>query len=97
MEELKELISRYGLGEDQEHVIIPIVGKDGRRRRCFLLKRRFLRIMYPDGHLADFPIEEIIIAIIKYPDLLLREALDLLHKELDEEISRLFGYEKEAR
>jgi hypothetical protein len=97
VEGIKELIDRYGLGEDPEHVIIPIIGRDGRTRRCFLLKRLHLRILYPDGHYEDYPLEEIIIAIIKYPELLLSEALSLLHKELDEEISKIFGDEKEAR
>jgi hypothetical protein len=90
VDDIKEIIDRYGLAEDSEHVIIPIVGVDGRAKRCFLLKRRFLRIMYPDGHYLDFPLEEIILATIKHPELPLREALELLHKELDEEIDRLF-------
>lgn len=97
VDEIKELIQRYGLGEDAEHVIIPFTGGDGRPRRCFLLKRRFLRVVYPDGRYVDFPIEEIIIAVVKYPELPLRESLELLHKELDEEISRLFEDQKEAR
>ncbi len=96
MEAINELIRRYGLEEDQEHVIIPLRGKDGRKRRCFLLKRPFLRIVYPDGHFIDFPIEEVIEAIMKYPELQLSEALYLLHKELDAEISKIFGNEKEV-
>lgn len=96
MEAVKELIGRYGLQEDQEHIIIPIVDKDGRKKRCFLLKRPFMRIVYPDGHLADFPMEEVIEAIIKYPELQLSEALYLLHEELDAEISKIFGNEKEV-
>ena len=96
MEAVKELIRRYGLQEDQEHIIIPIVDKDGRKKRCFLLKRPFMRIVYSDGHLADFPMEEVIEAIVKYPELPLSEALYLLHKELDAEISKIFGNEKEV-
>jgi hypothetical protein len=96
MEAIKELIRRYGLEEDQEHVIIPLRDKDGRKKRCFLLKRPFLRVVYPDGHFVDFPIEEIIEAIIKYPELPVSEALYLLHKELDAEISKIFGNEKEV-
>jgi hypothetical protein len=97
VEGIKELINRYGLGEDLEHVIIPCIGRDGLTRRCFLLKRRHMRILYTDGHFEDYPLEEIIIATIKYPELLLSDALYLLHRELDEEISKIFGDEKEAR
>ena len=96
MEAIKELIKRYGLEEDVEHIIIPLVDKNGGKKRCFLLKRPYLRIVYPDGHLADFPMEEVIEAIIKYPELPLSEALYLLHKELDAEISKIFGNEKEV-
>ena len=64
MEAIKELISRYGLEEDHEHIIIPFRDRDGRKKRCFLLKRPFLRIVYPDGHFTDFPIEEVIEAIM---------------------------------
>jgi hypothetical protein len=96
MEAVKELIRRYGLEEDHEHVIIPLIDREGRKKRCFLLKRPFLRIVYPDGHFADFPIEEVIEAIMKYPELPVSEALFLLHEELDAEISKIFGNEKEV-
>jgi len=95
-EGIREIISRYGLGEDKEHVIIPLPDQNGHRRRCFLLKRRFLRLAYPDGSYVDYPLEEIIEATIKYPDLLLRESLDLLHRELDAEISKIFDDKKEV-
>lgn len=91
MEAVRELIERYGLDEDQEHVIIPLPDKDGRKKRCFLLKRKLMRIVYPDGHYNDFPLEEVIEAIMQYPELELSEALFLLHKELDEQITRMFG------
>jgi hypothetical protein len=96
MEAVKELIRRYGLEEDHEHVIIPLIDREGRKKRCFLLKRPFLRIVYPDGHFADFPIEEVIEAIMKYPELPVSEALFLLHEELDAEISKIFENEKEV-
>ncbi|MEJ2684925.1 MAG: hypothetical protein P8Z71_11085 [Candidatus Sulfobium sp.] len=96
MEAIKELIGRYGLEEDIEHVIIPLPGKDGGKRRCFLLKRKLMRIVYPDGHYNDFPLEEVIEAIMKYPELELSEALFLLHKELDEQITRMCGDETEV-
>jgi hypothetical protein len=96
MEGIKELIRRHGLDEDHEHIIIPYRDRDGRKKRCFLLKRPFLRVVYPDGHFADFPIEEAIEAIKKYPELPVSEALFLLHEELDAEISKIFGNEKEV-
>lgn len=96
MEAIKELIRRYGLEEDREHVIIPLRDKDGRKTRCFILKRPFLRIVYPDGHFADFPIGEVIEAIIRYPDIPLSEALFRLHEELDAEILKIFGSQKEV-
>lgn len=96
MEAIKELIRRYGLDEDHEHVIIPFTDRDGRKKRCFVLKRPFLRIVYADGHFFDFPIEEVIEAIIKYPELPVSEALLLLHEELDAEIAKIFGDKKEV-
>jgi hypothetical protein len=96
MEAIKELIRRYGLEEDHEHVIIPFKDREGRNKRCFLLKRPFLRIVYADGHFSDFPIEEVIEAIIKYPELPVSEALFLLHEELDAEIAKIFADKKEA-
>lgn len=85
MEQVNELIKRYGLEEDAEHVIIPLPGKNGSVRRCYLLKRRFIRIVYPEGHYEDYPLAEAIEATVRYPDLLLSEALYLLHKEMSTE------------
>lgn len=81
MEQIQELIRKYGLEEDLEHVIIPLVSGDGRLRRCFLLKRKFLRIMFTDTHFHDYPLEEIIEATILYPDMPLRESILLVHKD----------------
>jgi len=81
MEEINELIRRYHLKEDAEHVIIPFTGSDGRKKRCFLLKRRFIRIVFPEGHLVDYPLTDAIEATIKYPELRLSEAIYRLHKE----------------
>jgi hypothetical protein len=97
MEQIKELIRRYGLEEDLEHVIIPIRDNSGRKKRFFLLKRRFLRLVYPDGHYEEFPLEEVIEAIMKHPDEPVSRALHLLHEELDAEISKIFGNEKEVK
>ena len=79
MEEINELIRRYGLEEDGEHVIIPIGGN----KRCFILKRRYIRVVYSETHYVDYPLTEVIEAIIKYPELPLSEALYLLHGEID--------------
>ncbi len=94
---IEELIRRHGLEEDLEHVIIPFLDKDGRKKRCFLLKRRFLRLVYPDGHNEDFPLEEVIEAIIRFPGLPVSDALYRLHKELEAEISKIFENEKEVK
>ncbi|MEC4675632.1 MAG: hypothetical protein VST72_01740 [Nitrospirota bacterium] len=83
MESINELIKRYGLEEDIEHVIIPLADKKGGRKKCYLLKRRFIRIVYPGGHEADYPLEEAIEATIRYPDLPLSDAVCLLYRELD--------------
>lgn len=80
MEAISELIKRYGLEEDLEYVIIPIHDKNGHTKRCYLLKRRFMRIVYPEGHYVDYPLTEVIEATIRYPELLLSEALYLMHK-----------------
>lgn len=85
MEEINELIKRYGLEEDEEHVIIPLTDKNGCRKRCYLLKRRFMRIAYSGVHYIDYPLTEVIEAIIRYPELPLTESLYLLHKEKDAE------------
>jgi hypothetical protein len=81
MEAIQELIRRYGLEEDREHVIIPFTGRNGKVKRCFLLKRRFMRIVYPDGQQVDYPLAEVIEATIKYPELLLSEALARMQAE----------------
>ena len=81
VEEVNELIKRYGLEEDLEHVIIPIHDKDGHTKRCYLLKRRFMRIVYPGEYYVDYPLAEVIEATVRYPDLLLSDALYLMHKE----------------
>src|SRR5664279_5009265 len=81
MEEIDELIRHYHLEENIEYVIIPFTGNDGRKKRCFLLKRRFIRIVFPEGHFVDYPLTEAIEATVKYPDIRLSEAIYLLHKE----------------
>lgn len=86
MEEIDELVRRYNLQEDIEHIIIPLSGKDGHVSRCFLLKRSYLRIQFPDGHFADYPLAEIIEAIVNYPKLLLSESIHFVHKSPENSI-----------
>jgi hypothetical protein len=81
MEEVDELIRQYGLEEDPEHVIIPFTDKNGRKKRRYLLKRRFVRIVYAEGYHIDYPLADVIKATIKYPELLLSEALYLMDRE----------------
>ncbi len=80
MEEIGELIRRYNLEEDAEHVIIRLQDGDGHVSRCFLLKRNFLRIQFPDGHFSDYPLAEVVEATVKFPGLLLSESINLVHK-----------------
>jgi len=80
VEEIEELIRQYHLEEDIEHIIIPLPDQDGHARRCFLLKRNFLNIQFPDGHVADYPLAEIVEATVKYPELLLSESIHFVHK-----------------
>jgi hypothetical protein len=89
MEEINELIRSHDLQEEIEYVIIPFTGKDGRKKRCFLLKRRFVRIVFPEGHFVDYPLTEAIEATVKYPDIRLSEAIYLLHKEAAEKAEAL--------
>ncbi len=82
MEEIDELIKRLGLEEDGEHVIIPFEGSDGRHKRVFILKRRFLRIVYPDGYYLDIPLNAAIESTMQHPEMPLSESLLLTHKDL---------------
>ncbi len=81
MEDAEELIKQYGLEEDPEYVIIPFVDKNGRPKRRFLLKRRFIRIIYTEGYFIDYPLSDVIKATVKYPELVLSEALYRMYKE----------------
>ncbi len=73
--QIKELIARYGLEEDLENIIIPFSDKSGRVKRCHILKRPFIRIVYPDRHYVDYPLEDVIEATVRFPEILLSEAL----------------------
>jgi hypothetical protein len=89
MEEIDEIIKRYGLEEDEEHVIIPFTDKNGKKKRCYLLKRKFIRIVYSEEHYVDYPIEDAIEATIRHPELLLSEALYLMYKETDKKMPEI--------
>jgi hypothetical protein len=79
--DIEELIKQHGLEEDAEHVIIPFRDKKGRQKRRFILKRRFIRIIYAEGYFVDYPLADVIKATVQYPELLLSEALYLMYKE----------------
>jgi len=79
---IEELVRQLGLQEDGEHVIIPFTGSDGIRKRCFLLKRRFIRIVYPDGYYLDIPLAAAIEATMKHPELPLSESIMITQREL---------------
>jgi hypothetical protein len=81
MEEVDELIKHFGLEENSEFVIIPFTDKSGKQKKRYLLKRRFIRIVYAEGYFIDYPLPDVIKATIKYPELLLSEALYLMYKE----------------
>ena len=83
-EEIAEIVRRYGLGEDEEHLIIPVRLADGSPARVFLLKRRFIRIVFSEGHHADYPLAEIVEAITAYQDMPLKESILLVHREEEE-------------
>jgi hypothetical protein len=83
MKDIDELIKHYGLEEDPEHVIVPFLDKNGRLKRRYLLKRRFIRIVYAEGYFIDYPLSDVIKATVQYPELLLSEALYRMYKESD--------------
>jgi hypothetical protein len=84
MERIDELVKKFELQDAGEYVIIPFVSADGKRKRTFLLKRRFIRIVRKDGRYIDYPLDEAIEALLNYPDMKLSDALRLMHGD-DEE------------
>ncbi|MBF0559287.1 MAG: hypothetical protein HQL08_10965 [Nitrospirae bacterium] len=85
MEHIKELIARYDLEEDAENVIIPFSDQNGRIKRCHILKRPFIRIVYPDRHYTDYPLGDVIEATVRFPEMLLSQALQLIYNEREEQ------------
>jgi hypothetical protein len=96
MKEVDELIKQYGLEEDPEFVIIPFTDKYGKQKRRYLLKRRFIRIVYADGYFVDYPLTDVIKATIKYPELLLSEALYLMYKESNTDVGAINSNEADT-
>ncbi len=81
MEEIEELISYYGLAEDPEYIIVPFTDRDGKMKRRFILKRKFIRVVYAEGQFVDYPLGDVIKATVLHPEILLSEALYLMYKE----------------
>jgi|GEM_PF-872849 len=96
MEEIAELIEQYGLEEDPEHVIIPYTDKKGRHWKCYILKRRYIRIIYSEDHFVDYPLVHVIMATVKYPELLLSEALRLFYEESGEILQAIPGEQSDG-
>jgi hypothetical protein len=83
MEEIAQLISYYKLEEDPEYIIVPFTDRDGKMKRRFILKRKFIRIVYAEGQFVDYPLGDVIKATVQHPDIPLSEALYLMYKESD--------------
>ena len=81
MEEIEELISYYGLEEDPEYIIVPFTDRAGKMKRRFILKRKFIRVVYAEGQFVDYPLSDVIKATVLYPEIPLSEALYLMYKE----------------
>lgn len=83
MEGIKELIDRFGVEEDPENIIISFPGEGDRVKRCFILKRPFIRVVYPDRHYVDYPLADVVEATVRFPEMLLSEALQIIYNERD--------------
>ena len=81
MEEIEELIGYYGLEEDPEYIIVPFSDQDGKMKRRFILKRKFIRVVYAEGQFVDYPLGDVIKATVLHPAIPLSEALYLMYKE----------------
>lgn len=80
-EEVNELMVRYGLEDGGEYVIIPFTNEQGKRKKIYLLKRRYIRIMHAEDHYVDYPLPEVVEALVNYPEGDLRKVMHLFHKE----------------
>jgi len=86
MEAIGQLISSFGLEEDPEYVIVPFTDREGKLGRRFILKRRYVRVVYDEGQYVDYPLSDVIKATVKHPDIPLSEALYLMYKETGADI-----------
>ncbi len=80
-ENVKEIIDRYGLETDEEYIIIPFTDSGGKRKRCFILKRNYIRVVSKDGFYKDYPLDVILKATLRYPDKPLSESVRLIEIE----------------
>lgn len=96
MEEIENLIKEYGLQEDKEYIIIPYTDSNGHNMRKFILKRQFVRVMYGEDFFIDYPIVDVILSVIKYPTLSIKEALHMMHKDRFEVLSSTFNNESKV-
>ncbi len=83
LRETDELVKQYGLEEDPEYVIVPFTDKEGRQKKRYILRRRFVRVTYAEGYFVDYPLSDVIRATIRYPELPLSEALFLMSNEVN--------------
>jgi hypothetical protein len=83
IEEIEELIRYYGLEEDPEYIIVPFTDRDGKTKRRFILKRKFIRVIYAEGQFVDYPLSDVIKATAQHPELPLSAALYLMYQESD--------------
>ncbi len=81
MEEIENLIKEYRLQEDEEYIIIPYTDSNGHNKRKFILKRQFVRVMYGEDLFIDYPIADVVISVIKYPELSIKDALHMMNKD----------------
>ncbi|HMK44725.1 MAG TPA: hypothetical protein VK445_11380 [Dissulfurispiraceae bacterium] len=82
MERLHDFIQRHGLEETPEYVIISFVGRDGRRKRAFFLKRPYMRLVVGENRYADYRLEDVLEASIKAPeDSLIRTLASVLDRQ----------------
>jgi hypothetical protein len=88
VEEIDELIRQYGLEEDAEHVIIPLTDKNGRKMLRYILKRRYIRIVYGEGYHIDHPLADVIKAMVHHPELPVSRALKLFYEEQEIEMPK---------
>ncbi|KAF0184009.1 MAG: hypothetical protein FD164_606 [Nitrospirae bacterium] len=86
MEAIANVIRRHGLQETLEYVIVPFRAGDGSLKRAFFLKRSHIRIVFPDQHHEDYPLEDVLEATVRSPEQRLTESIATLYRELGKEL-----------